>query len=269
MVILVHWSMKMNYKKILTIGLGGVAMMVVLAPLLVSAQNNTNQGLKGFCQRLSSLYPKVDQSFTNQNARLEEKRAEIQNRIKECQTERNNKLEQKRAKWDANRAEHFAKLEERAQNDAQKQALLAFHQAVTAAIKSRRAAVDAAIQNFRQGITEAIASRKTTGDEAVYTFRNSVRTAYQNAQSDCDSDLDPATIRQRLKAEIKAARGKFTSDQQQIEKLSVNMESLIAAKREAIEKANEDFRTVIEKAREDFKAAFQQATNSPSPAESD
>lgn len=256
---MVNPLMKASFRKIFTIGLGAVVIASFLVPVLILAQaDNANEKAKGYCARLSVISSKIDQRITNRDARLEAKRIEIADRIEARQNERDARILEKRVKWDTNRAEHFAKMQEKAGTDEKKQAVVTFRETVTAAIAARRAAVDSAIQDFRQGISQAIASRKSSADAVVSTFQNSVQAAFKKAQSDCDNDVDPRTVRENLRADLKTARETLASDRQDIEKLQVSMESLIAVKREAVKTAIEDFKAVVEQARADFKTVLPQ-----------
>lgn len=252
----------MSSKKLLAIGMGAAITIAILVPVLIVAQNNeVTEKAKGFCTIISGLYSKIDQRFSNAQSKLEAKREEISNRIEKRRERRDAKLEEKRARWDVNREEHFTKMEERAQTDEQKQAVVVFHRAVTEAIKARRAAIDGAIQNFRDGVDNVKLLRKSTIDEIVNNFREDVRAAFDKAESDCGSGVSPGTVRQNLHSDLKTAKEKFVNDRQSIEKLSTDMEPLIEAKREAIKKAIEDFKAVIEQARADFKAASGEETS--------
>jgi hypothetical protein len=251
--------MRVNFKNTLRIGVLVSLIASVLVPLWIFAQNaNENQKAGAFCNLISNLASKYDQRVANRETKLEEKRSEIENRIAERWTERDAKLTEKRAKWDTNRDEHFAKLEEKAVTDEQKQALLVFKQAVAAAIAARRAAIDEAISNFRQGVEQAKVDRKSAADALRNAFRNSIQAAFQKAKADCDAGVDPATIRTNFRAEVKAAKDEFEIDRQELEKLQTSMEALINTRREAIKKAIDDFKAAMEKAKTDFKAAFPQ-----------
>jgi len=256
-VTLVKLSMKAIFKKILKTGFLGLMIAGVLVPLWIFAQNaNDNQKAKGFCNSISNLASKYDQKVTDRETKLEEKRNEIQNRITNRWVERDAKLAEKRAKWDVNREEHFEKLEEKAGTDEQKQALLDFKQAVTAAITARRAAIDKAIEDFRQGVERAKIDRKSAADALGNTFRNSIQAAFQKAETDCDASVDPATIRTNFRAEVKATKEKFESDRQEMEKLQTSMEALINTRKETIKKAIDGFKTAMETAKADFEAAL-------------
>ena len=62
---------------------------------------------------------------------------------------------------------------------------------------------------------------------------------------------------------MKAARDKFKSDRQAIER--INHSALAQTHRQAIQKAISDFKAAMEKARADLKAAFPKVTPTPAP----
>jgi len=226
-----------------------------LLPALTLAQtDNDDRGAKGFCARLSTISSNIEQRIANRDSKLTTKRAEIAERIEERRSRRDERLVEKRARWDANREAHFVKMEEKAQTSEKKQAVVAFTEAVNAAIATRRAAIDAAIGDFRDGVAVAIALRKSSVDAAITTFRSSVISALEKAESDCGGGVDPGTVRANLRADLKAARAKLVSDRQGIEKIGTQMELLITTKRAAVKKALDDFNAALEQARTDFKA---------------
>ena len=255
----------MNYKKIFTIGLVLLFVTVILVPALILAQpkgngngngNGSSNGAEGFCSRVSKISSDAGQKFGNSNAKLEQKRERIEEKIEERREERNQKYEQKREKWDDNRAEHFAKLDERAGTEEQKRIALEFQEAVNAAIRARRDAVDAAIEQFRQGVENAKIARKGSTDGAITAFRNSSEAAIGRAEVDCGQGDDPKTVQERLRNELKTAKQEYVKARQRIEGIDTDMEALITVKREAIEKAQEDFKQALEQAKNDFKADF-------------
>lgn len=253
--------MQLNFKKILRSGFWGLLIIGALIPLWIFAQNaNENQKAKVFCTAISNLASKFEQRVTNYKTKLEEKRAEIASNFAVKWHERDTKLAEKRNKWDINHNEHFTKLEQKAITDQQKQALVTFKEAVTTAISARRTAIDAAIQTFRQGVNSAIASRKNAVDGAIGDLTNSIIAAVDKAKTDCQNGVDPATVRQALKADLKSAQEKYVSDRQKIDKLQSQIEPLLDTRNQAIEKAIADFKSAMEKAKSDFKAAFSSET---------
>ena len=269
--------MKTNYKKNILLTLGVLAVIGLIIPMFVLAKKNnglsttvninaqnkksntanaTTTAGKIICDRLINFSANVDQKITDHKTKLKEKRDEIINKLEIKREERDNKLNATRDQWDTNRQKQFAKLLEHAATDTQKQAVAKFKSDVETAILVRRQAVDAAIQTFRDGVKQAIALRKTATDNSVKTFNSAVATAKTKAQADCANGIDPKTVRLNYQQTLKAARDKFQSDKQNIEKLHGSIEPLIMAKKQATENAIADFKIAMEKARTDLKTAF-------------
>jgi len=246
--------MNYNYKKIFTIGIALLFVTVILAPVLILAQQNR---ANGFCNRVSKIYSDTGKRFGNNNAKVEQKRERIEERIEGRREERDQKYEQKREKWDANRADHFAKLDERAVSDEQKEITTEFQEAVVAAIRIRRDAVYAAIQEFRQGLDDAKIARKGSTDQAIIDFKASSEAAIEKAKAACEAGIiDPKTIQENLRNDLKTAKQEYIIARQEVEKVDTDMEALITAKREAIEEAQDAFKERLEQAKDDFKADF-------------
>ncbi len=247
-------KMKSNAFKVFA---SAVVIINLAIPAVIFAQAN-------ICNRISDLSLKIGQRMDNLSAKIEEKVSQREQTIENRWQKRDGQKTENRTEWDANRAEHIAKLEERATTDAQKQAVAQFKETVNAAISARRAAIDSAIETFRKSVESAITARKTKLDDAENAYRNAVNTAYQKAQTDCASSVEPAQIRTALKANLKSAKEKFNSDREIIEKMQDSMETLIASRKQAVERAIQDFKTAMEKARTDLKAAFPKtATTTP------
>lgn len=225
----------------------------------------TKKGGVNFCANVDKM-TQLETRMIDNEGKIEQKREEQKKKIDDRWVERNTKRENNRNKWDENRDEFFAKLEGKATTDAQKQALLTFKEATTAAIAAHRMAIDSAIEAFRKGVEQAIASKKTNVDALVNAYRVEVQAAITKAKADCAlTNPDAVAIRVAFQSRVKAAKEKFITDKKDIDKINDSLESLIDAKKQAVEKANNDFKAAIEKARNDLKAAFPVPTVTPSP----
>lgn len=217
---------------------------------------NTNKGNSNFCANIDKM-TQLEKRLVENQAKVEQKRQEKEQKIVERWTERNTKQEATRDKWDENRENFFDALEEKAGTDAQKQAVLAFKQAVTAAIQARRAAIDSAIEAFRKSVEEAVASKKNNTEALMNTFRNEIQAAIAKAETDCAlANPDPVAIRTAFQASVRVAKEKFLSGKKGVEGISNSMQALINARKQAIEKATADFKLAMEQARIALRAAF-------------
>ena len=143
-----------------------------------------------------------------------------------------------------------------AQTDAQKQAVLAFKTAVTSARDARWTAIHAALFAFQSGIDQAIAARKTGVENAIIAFKGAVDAAIAKAKADCAGGIDAATVRGVLQTSVKAAQDAFRATTTGLDKVKTSLDSLIAIRRAAVEKAQGDFKTALEKAIADLRVAF-------------
>lgn len=233
-----------------------------LAPNLIFAQGNTTgKARTALCGRLDNIYTKFTDRVSERGDKITQKRNDIKQKLEDRWANQDSKLAEKRDKWSQNRQDHFAKLEEKAQTDVQKQAVLAFVQAVQEAIGARKAAVDKAIADFRQGMENARIARQSGIDAVKLAFKDATKAAYEKAKSDCANNIDAATIRQNLKNDLQAAKTKYQADLKTIDQLKNTVDGIISARKAAIEKAIQDFKDALEKARIDFKTAMGQQEN--------
>ena len=282
--ILVNLTMK-NFKNISVSILGIAMIMGLIIPSSGSAQirpqikerakqiaTSTKGDLSvkaeaAFCNRFLKTTGKIDQKVKERESKLETKRTERLNVLTNRKNERNVKLSENRMKRDINFSEHFAKLEARAQNDAQKQAVAIFKTAMESALNARRTAVDVAIKTFRDGVQGAVDSRKAGVDVAITSFKSAEQAAIEKAKTDCVAGVAPKDIKQTLQASLKMARENLVKARQEIDKKQDVMKPLIETKKQAMEKAQADFKAAVEKAKNDLKAALgQQAATSTNQA---
>ncbi len=249
--------MKMNCKNLFSFFIPLIIVSVLLSPIMVSAQRKTIEETKQtICERFISWSAKVLQRITDAETKIDAKRQELKNKLNERWIERSDKIAETRAEWNANREEHFKKLEERSQTDAQKQAVLTFRQAVTSAIEARKKAIDEARETFKKGVENAVSARKTAVDATKLVFKNTVTAAVDEAKAACSANTDIKTIRENLQKKLKAAREKFAADRQTIEKMKDGAQTLITARRNAVEKAISDFKNAMQTAKNTLKPFF-------------
>jgi hypothetical protein len=206
------------------------------------------------CDNLEKWVVKIDQVLTEREMKIEEKQTERLEKLDEKRENRDTKLEQHREQWEEKWEEHFGILEEKASTSEQKQALVDFKEAVEEARASRQAAVDAAISQFRIDLDKLIADRKTAIEAAKTAYINAYNAAIQNAKQACIDGGDPSQIKETLRTALKAAKDKFNSDRQVIEKL--DLKSLVEARQRAFREALEYFKKAMEEARTELKTAF-------------
>jgi len=206
------------------------------------------------CDNLENWAVKIDQTLTERETKIQEKQTERLEKLNEKRENRDTKLEQYREKWEMNWEEHFGKLEEKASTSEQQQALVEFKEAIEDARASRQAAVDKVISEFRTGLDKLIADRKTAIETAKTNYINAYNAAIEKAKNSCTQGADASTIKEALKAELKAAKEKFNSDRQAIEKMDVK--KLVEVRQEAFKEALDYFKKAMQAAREALRAVF-------------
>lgn len=245
----------MNYSTLLKALLVAPSISVFLLGNIASAQTQKS------CANLDTFVSKTTDRMINQESKFQKHYDEKFLKVADREKKQDEKLSGIRLKQDDTRDARYTKLDERAETDAQKQAVANFKAAMASAIEVRRAAVDKAITDFRAGLKSAIDSRKSSTDGIIAVFKSSVTAALDKAKADCTGGTDVKTVRQTLKADLKTAREKFVSDRKAIDKLKVSAEQLLVTRKTAFEKAMADFKVAAEKARADLKAALKQNGN--------
>ena len=216
---------------------------------------------EAICGRVNDWAEKYSSRVDEKKNRAEERWNERYQNMLTKREGQDQKLEQLRKRWDARRAEFYAKLEEKAGSDTKKQAVINFKKAVEAAVKIRKEAIDAAIDDFRDGVDGLVDSRKTERVNAMKTYENSVEAAYAKAKSACDSGTNAASVRNNLKADLKSAKTRLQNEVQATDKIGEKVKALAEARKTAVKKAIEDFKTALEKAKTDFKTALPDAVD--------
>jgi hypothetical protein len=270
--ILVNQAMIIHYKNLFRIVAVFAVISIISPSVLVEAralvgENSATTTVKeirdqAFCDKILQLGDDFSQKVAERELKLEEKRAEGTQQIADHREKIDQKRSQNRLSWSQNRTEQFAKIEEKAQTDAQKQAVAKFKEAVTVAITDRQSKVDTAVTTFRKGINDVLATRKSAVDEAVKIFRQKVGAVYDKAKIDCEAGVAVNTIKDNVKQGVKTARDNYQTAGGKTDKKADTLKTLIEAKNKAIEKAMEEFKVAMEKAKKDLKAAFPQPENS-------
>lgn len=258
--------MRRNFRKnIFSLLASGILTAQIFSPALVLAQGTRGslpsvKSTADICSKLSEYESKIDQSTGARLKNLSSVRDDRDKKVIGAREKRTQRLAENRIRWDENRKEQYAKMQEFAKDSLQKQAVAAFVRAIDDAISIRRAAIDKALNDFNAGFQQTKAANDSVVNTAITAYRNAIKAAFDRAKTDCASGIDQKTIRQNLQSDLKATRENFQQDKQSIQKPSATLESLVAARKAAIQKAVSDFQAAVEKARSDFKAAIAKDT---------
>jgi galactitol-specific phosphotransferase system IIB component len=252
-----------NFKPIVVV----MAAAFFMLPVAVLGQNNKASSvgqniIQNFCNTINNASSKLMERLTERESKIQDI---INQRVGQelKRQERDVKLEQLRLQWNSKREEYYVKLEEKAADDYQKQAVTDFKKAVEAAINARRAAIDAAIDNYREAIDDAVNSKRSKAQSLIEGYRNQVSIALEQMQTACNSgDGSAVTIRTNLKNALQNAKNEFIADKKDIDKIKDEIQAAQQEFKIAKEKAIADFKTAMEKAKSDLKAAMESKNSS-------
>jgi hypothetical protein len=209
-----------------------------------------------FCSNFADHAAKIASNMEERRNAFEDRKTNRAGTVDENRDNRDGKLEDKRSDADERRSEMYAKLEGKADTDAEKAAVDVFKQTIEKAVDVRRDAVNTAIADFRTGVDAAVATRKDDVQAMADAFTKAVNTAVEKAKSDCASGATPATVRTHFQSALKAARENLQADRTASEKLKTQIQVLADARKVSIEKAMSSFKATLELAKGELKQVF-------------
>lgn len=209
-----------------------------------------------YCARITALVPQIVVRLADRKANLEARRAERNGYRAAGRAAQRGALDQLRSNDDAVRSSTIAKLDVRAKTTAHKAAILKFKTSMEAAVAARKSAMSAAQKNFYEGVDAIIAGRKASDNASLSTYSNAVTAAFNTAKSDCIARRPVATIKEKLRNSLQAAREQFLAGRSQLEPQDAEIRGLIETRQTATKKAFDDFKAKAETARVEIKAAF-------------
>ena len=238
------------------ISLGLLSPNVSYAALGLGGSPN-GQGIGGgnFCAKIANN--KLDQQIATKVSRLQSDYQDRQTKITKKRAEQATNLSDKQAQWDASSAQRFAKLQAKAETDAEKAAVAKFIAAINAAVKIRRSAVAAAGDIFRVGVDRAILARRSALITVLDSYYKAVKAALDKAKTDCAATgANDATVRTAFVANMKTAQTKLQTEKTNVDKLGETIQKLVDTKKAALAKAVADFKVAVEAARIELEKAF-------------
>lgn len=260
-----------THSKLIKLAVAAAAMAAALGPLSAFAQIGSSRLQKGTSTPPS--YPSFCTRFENASeqlvGRLREKRELVVNRkqerielFKQKRAERNERIRERRESALKKSDEYFQALQNRAQTEAQKQAVEKFIADVKTAVQTRKQAVDAAVQAFNDGLDQAAKVRQTAMQTAIDNFKKATEDAIAQAKADCAAGVAPVTARENFINNMKTARENFQTARENLQNLQPKLEDLRKTRNEALKKAQQDFKTALQKAKAELKAAFGSSSTS-------
>jgi len=248
--------MNKKFSKVL-IGGGIVIFTAVLSVALAQGQGtSTAKSGAGFCSSLTERVSNIEQKISNQIGKLGEAESAREARLNDRWDKFVSDREAARVRQDANLAARIAKLDLTVATDTTKEAVAAFQSDVKSALSAKRDAINAAVNTFHEGVTSLLEMRKTAVEAAFTAREDAFHAAVSKAKDDCAAGVSAGTIRTTLVAALKDAQSKFAAARKANTDFSVKMKTLVAAKKVALDKAQNDFKAALTSAKAALKAVL-------------
>ena len=246
-----NFTMKKNYKKI--IALGAAFAVIATGTFSDSAFAVVRPN---FCANLNQAVSLLDQRIITREGVLKTRQNERLQNLKNSRNLRDAKLTELKQNVITGLAPAYSKMEALAKTEGQKTAVNNFKIVMENAVSARKNTVSAAASDYRQEIDRIIALRNSAIDTAMRNFKNSNQAAVKKAKMDCVAEVRPLIARTTFVASVRTAKSNLMSDKQKIGIPTPLVKSASANYKNALTKANQDFKTAAEKARIDLKVSF-------------
>lgn len=237
-----------------------VSVLMALLPYMSHAQERERgTGERGgganFCENLSAAEDRVLASIESRAGSASDRHGSQETDYESKRSERLAELETKRDDADNRRDVKYAELRERADTDAEQDAVDEFEETVEGLVATRRAAIDDAIDAFEAAVEALKDSRGTEVEDFVDDLEIEIKSAFGDAEEACDTTDDPADIRADLQEAIKAIRESYKS-RRGGHSFKEDLAEARETRQAAFEAAKADFMSGLEDAKEELKAAF-------------
>jgi hypothetical protein len=208
-----------------------------------------------FCSTLSNRSSAFETRFTKKQSALDAAWQKQAAKLQTVVSGEDTAIAKVRGNIDTQRGANQSSLAAKAQTDQQKAAVAAYVSAVVTAVQARRSAVDTARSTFRDGVKTLLVNHQAAASGRVSAFHIAVSDAYSTAQNSCTDDIEGNTVRATLLQDIATARQTFES-QRTSDTVKADVESLVTARKQTIQTANNAFLQATQAAREALKTAF-------------
>lgn len=235
-------------KKVIIILLAIGLLLGLLLPTFALGQTE-----RPVCERFASFKTRSDAQATKRKDKFSQQLEARAEKLTDRRDARAERIEAHRVKFDQVLAEHIARLNARATNAEQAAAVAEFEKAVKEAMAKRRAAVSAAHQAFIKGVQDAVTARRQALAASATTYYSAIGTAIDQAVANCDAGTDPSTVKSELQTAIRSAKEDFREARASTAKVGPNVSELTKVRREAVQKARDEFKATVEAARDKLK----------------
>lgn len=209
-----------------------------------------------FCTKFTETANTIAGNISKQQTKALGFLTERKDASKEGRDIRDAELKDARDKADEKRNDWYKRLDNKADTDAKKNAVLQFKQTVDGAVDVRQTAVDTAIESFRKGVNDVLLVRDGSMQGTNDAFQIAVNTVVAKVKTDCDNGETTITIRSNFKTGLKNARDVLKTDKKNVDKVGSQVKALALTRQETVKKAVSQFQTTLKTAVADLKKAF-------------
>lgn len=247
----------MNYKKILGSGVVTAMMLSALAPAgFVFAEGNQSENGKNFCDKVSNIEINLNEKESKTLTRIDTRKAEQGLSMKNRWSTIDSNRSDRRAKSEAKKAEKITKLDGKATTDAQKAAIAIFKTNINTAMETRKNAVDTAVKIYRDTVSKALSDSKNEMESFIKTYKDTMTTALTKAKTDCANGIDTKLVASSFNQTKKDAQAVLKKSKEDKTGMSEVVKTAAETRKQAIDKAQADFKNSIESAKAILKTAM-------------
>lgn len=211
---------------------------------------------EAFCSVLDETKKTLETAVGNKEEAVSEYVKGVGQNLDDERNARDAKLGEARSVADQERSEWYAALDNRAESDDQKAAVMKYRQRVEEAVDDRRAAVDSAIFAFRKAIDALVQKRSIAMESASEGFKASVETATEELEKECQVGIATASLVKDFKSALKAGRDKLAADKKAALALQTETKALADIRKKSIAAAVAAFQSEMIQANKDLETAF-------------
>lgn len=227
----------------------------------IQQQGTSAQIVNNICTRLTNSASKLSQQLMEKEKKITERHTERLNKANARKLDRETKRAERLTQHQERFEKQYEKLLRSAKTDVQKQAVAEFKQTVESARSKKNETLQSAIDSWLQTVQKTLTDRDAAIAKAVSDFKNAVKTASDKAAADCQSGVDPATVRSTLISSLEAARNNFRAERQKLNSLGKTLEDERAKKQQDMKKAVDDYKSAVKEAVAKLQATLSEDNN--------
>ncbi len=232
------------------------SIMMTLLPvgpgIRLSAQG-TDEQEQAVCKQLSTRQEAIKEKLVKQQGHLQETRKQRDAKLASLQQKLDKVLEDARQKNDERRATAIDNLQKIAASEEERVAVRVYHQAIDAAVETRRTAFDEAQQQFRNRLKQLMEGRAAELSASMDNYEAAIDRAFDTANTRCSNNEEKRIIRAELIRDLQAARLTYRQDKVAQANLSSGLKQLIQDRKATEKAATASFEAALKEARDELR----------------